>query len=101
MDEKSRLARNRYSHPRNDFLKRTSCNYKAESSQYDITGYPGSLTRIQKLLDGTNPPVRVDYVDRGADTFVWGPNMLRVPTPQGDNPWFCDVYSLFADCFGL
>ena len=53
MDEKSRLARNRYSHPRNDFLKRTSCNYKAESSQYDITGYPGSLTRIQKLLDGT------------------------------------------------
>ncbi|HXI42928.1 MAG TPA: YfhO family protein [Bryobacteraceae bacterium] len=61
-------------------------SYKAENSEYDITGYPGSLTRIQKLLDGTNPPVRIDYVDRGADTFVWGPNMLRLATPNGDNP---------------
>jgi hypothetical protein len=61
-------------------------SYKAEHSEYDIAGYPGSLTRIQKLLDQTNPPLRVDYVDKGADTFVWGPNMLKLPTPDGDNP---------------
>ena len=61
-------------------------SYKAENSEYEIAGYPGSLARIQKLLDGTNPPLRVDYVDRGADNFVWGPNMFRLPTPNGDNP---------------
>ena len=61
-------------------------SYRAEHSEYDIAGYPGSLTRIQELLDQTNPPMRVDYVDKGADTFVWGPNMLRLPTPDGDNP---------------
>src|SRR6267142_2874783 len=61
-------------------------SYKAEHSEYDIAGYPGSLSRIQKLLDQTNPPLRVDYVDKGADTFVWGPNMLKLPTPDGDNP---------------
>jgi hypothetical protein len=61
-------------------------SYKAEHSEYEIAGYPGSLAKIQELLGGANPPLRVDYVDRGADTFVWGPNMLKLPTPDGDNP---------------
>jgi len=61
-------------------------SYKGEHSEYEIAGYPGALARMQKLLDGTNPPPRVDYVDRGADPFVWGPNMLKLPTPDGDNP---------------
>jgi hypothetical protein len=61
-------------------------SYKAENSEYEIAGYPGSLTRIQKLLYTANPPLRVDYVDRGADTFVWGPNMLKLPTPDGYSP---------------
>jgi hypothetical protein len=61
-------------------------SYKAENSEYDIAGYPGSLARIQHLLDQTNPPLRVDYADRGADTFVWGPSMVKMPTPDGDNP---------------
>jgi len=61
-------------------------SYKAENSEYEIAGYPGSLTRIQKLLDQTDPPLRVDYVDRGADTLVWGPSMVKLPTPDGDNP---------------
>ncbi len=61
-------------------------SYKTENSEYDIAGYPGSLAKIQRLLDQADPPLRVDYVDRGADTFVWGPNMLKLPTPDGYSP---------------
>jgi hypothetical protein len=61
--------------------------YKGENSEYLISGYPGALANVQKLVDVRNPPVRVDYLDTGAWPFIHGSEMLKVPTANGDNPF--------------
>lgn len=58
-----------------------------ENSEYLISGYPGALANVQKLVDVTNPPVRVDYLDIGAWAFVRGSEVLKVPTASGNNPF--------------
>ena len=61
--------------------------YKGENSEYLISGYPGALANVQKLVDVTNPPVRVDYLDTGAWPFIQGSEILKLPTANGDNPF--------------
>jgi hypothetical protein len=61
--------------------------YKRENSEYLISGYPGALANVQKLVDITNPPLRVDYLDIGEWTFIQGSEILRVPTSNGDSPF--------------
>jgi hypothetical protein len=61
--------------------------YKKENSEFLIRGYPGALASVQKLVDVTNPPLRVDYLDTGSYTFIQGSEILKVPTANGDNPF--------------
>ena len=61
--------------------------YKGENSEYLISGYPGALANVQKLVDVTNPPVRVDYLDTGAWPYIQGSEILKLPTANGDNPF--------------
>jgi len=70
-------------------------SYKTENSEYDISGYPGSLARIRGLVESASPPERIDYLDTDPWTFVWGSEMLRLPTADGDNPFMLKrIYSL-------
>lgn len=59
--------------------------YKKENSEYLISGYPGALANVQKLVDVTNPPLRVDYLDTGAWAFIQGSEIFKVPTANGDS----------------
>ncbi|MBZ5593894.1 MAG: YfhO family protein [Acidobacteriia bacterium] len=61
--------------------------YADENSEYNIRGYPGSLARIRELVGGTNPPLRMDYIDRQTMDFVLGSEMLKLPIADGDNPF--------------
>jgi hypothetical protein len=61
--------------------------YKKENSEYLIGGHPGDLASVQKLVDVTNPPLRVDYLDISAWRFVQGSEILKIPTANGDNPF--------------
>ena len=61
-----------------------------ENSEYLIGGYPGALANVQKLVNVTNPPVRIDYLDIGAWQFVQGSEVLKVPTAGGDNPFMLE-----------
>ena len=61
--------------------------YKGENSEYLISGYPGALANIQRLVDVTDPPVRVDYLDTGEWPFIQGSEVLKVPTANGNNPF--------------
>jgi hypothetical protein len=61
--------------------------YTAENSEYEISGYPGALTKIRDLVGSTIPPWRIDYLDRDPWTFVWGSDLLKLPTADGDNPF--------------
>jgi hypothetical protein len=67
-----------------------SGSYRLESSESLIGGYPGALVNVQKLVDVTNPPVRVDYLDTGEWLFIQGPEILKVPTVNGDNPFMLE-----------
>jgi hypothetical protein len=60
--------------------------YKIASSESEISGYPGSLSKIQKLVEA-DPPLRVDYLGTDLWPFTWGSDMLRIPTPDGYNPF--------------
>jgi hypothetical protein len=61
--------------------------YKTQNSEYLISGYPGALANVQRLVDVTNPPLRVDYVDTGEWPFIQGSEVLKVPTSNGNNPF--------------
>ena len=61
--------------------------YKTQTSEYLISGYPGALAHVQRLVDITNPPLRVDYLDTGEWPFIQGSEVLKVPTPNGNNPF--------------
>jgi hypothetical protein len=62
-------------------------SYAPETSEFDLYRAPGSLAKMQTLLDRTNPPLRVDYLDRTLDTFVVASEMLKLPSANGDNPF--------------
>ncbi len=67
-----------------------SGSYRGENSESLISGYPGALVNVQKLVDVTNPPLRVDYLDTGEWTFIQGSEILKVPTGNGDNPFMLE-----------
>src|SRR5260370_38740536 len=84
MDEKSRLARNRYSHPRNDFLKRTSCKRGGAGQQRATVSSTG---RWRELI----APEKVVYAkNKGSFPLeVWlgvgpGPNRPQLLDRTGD-----------------
>jgi hypothetical protein len=60
---------------------------KTQYSEYQVSGYPGALASIQQLVDVTDPPVRVDYLDTGEWPFIRGSEVLKVPTANGNNPF--------------
>jgi hypothetical protein len=68
-------------------MNATPGGYKKENSEYLIRGYSGALANVQKLVDVTNPPLRVDYLDTGAWPFIQGSEILKVPTANGDSPF--------------
>lgn len=71
----------------NRAMNTMSGGYRKENSEYLIGGYPGVLSNVQKLVDVANPPLRVDYLDTGAWTFIQGSEILKVPTANGDSPF--------------
>jgi hypothetical protein len=72
-----------------------SGSYRGESSESGISGYPGAIINIQKLVDVTNPPVRVDYLGAGEWLFIQGSEILKIPTADGDNPFMLErMFSL-------
>ncbi|HTD42996.1 MAG TPA: YfhO family protein [Bryobacteraceae bacterium] len=61
-------------------------SYKNANSEYQLQGDPDGLTTIQKLVNGTIPPLRIDYLDTDRWPFTWGSDMFRLPTANGYNP---------------
>ena len=84
MDEESRLARNRYSHPRNDFLKKTSCKRGGAGQQRATVSSTG---RWRELI----APEKVVYAkNKGSSPLeVWlgvapGPDRPQLLDRTGD-----------------
>ena len=61
--------------------------YQKHDSEYRIAGFPDALAQIQKLLAEQDPPLRIDYTGRDLLPGVTGAGMLKLPTPDGDNPF--------------
>jgi len=64
--------------------------YRGENSEFRIGNYPRDLANVRKLVDITNPPVRVDYLDTGEWLFIQGSELLKVPTANGDDPFMLE-----------
>lgn len=62
-------------------------SYRLQESEYQLSGHPGALERIQSLAWQTNPPSRIDYVARDMSPLILGAGMMKVPTANGDNPF--------------
>ena len=60
-------------------------NYSHESSEQEIDGYPGALSKIHGLIGSTVPALRVDYLDKDAWRWIIASGMFRIPTADGDN----------------
>ena len=61
--------------------------YQGENSEYHISGFPGALSDVQKLVDIANPPLRLDYMDNEPWNFIQGSEIFKLPTADGDNPF--------------
>lgn len=62
-------------------------SYRWRNSEYQIAGDPKALRKLQELVNVDYPPVRVDYTDTDFWAGVVGSDLLRLPTPDGDNPF--------------
>jgi hypothetical protein len=76
-------------------MNSTPGSYKNANSEYQLQGNPDALTTIQKLVSGTTPRLRIDYLDTDRWPFTWGSEMFKLPTANGYNPLMLDrMYSL-------
>ncbi|MCU1275109.1 MAG: hypothetical protein JWO48_2540 [Bryobacterales bacterium] len=62
-------------------------SYSSRSSEYTIDGYSGGLVKMQNLVNTASPPLRIDYVDKEFYQGIWGSEMIKLPTADGDNPF--------------
>jgi hypothetical protein len=62
-------------------------SYRAETSEYQLVGAPGALERMRAAVNTASPPVRIDYMDAAFSTAVTGPDLVKLPTANGDNPF--------------
>lgn len=62
-------------------------SYRSRNSEYQINGDPKALRKLHELVGIAYPPVRVDYMDTDFWAGVVGSDLLRLPTPDGDNPF--------------
>ena len=62
-------------------------SYKEVPNEYEIAGAPGALDKLHALVDTTRPPLRVDYLGRDVFAGITAAAQLRLPTPDGDNPF--------------
>ena len=62
-------------------------SYNLQNSEYQIAGDSGALERLQELVSVANPPLRVDYLDKEFWPAIWGSDMMKLPTADGDNPF--------------
>ena len=62
-------------------------SYKQTSNDYEIGGSSEALKRLQELIGTSSPPARVDYLQRDVLAAVTAAPMLRLPSPDGDNPF--------------
>jgi hypothetical protein len=76
-------------------MNSTPGSYRNANSEYQLQGDPDGLTTIQKLVNGTTPPLRIDYLDTDRWPFTWGSEMFKLPTANGYNPvMLARLYSL-------
>jgi hypothetical protein len=61
--------------------------YKQEDPEHRISGSKELTDDLRKLANQTNPPSRLDYMDRTLGSAVLGADMLGIPTANGDNPF--------------
>jgi hypothetical protein len=61
--------------------------YKAEDSEYQSAGANRFLEKVRSLVHQTSPLERIDYMDGGFPQGIRGSEMIRIPTPDGDNPF--------------
>jgi len=61
--------------------------YKGQSNEYTLNGEVALLARMQALVNQASPPMRIDYLSREAFPSIIGAAMLKLPTPDGDNPF--------------
>ena len=62
-------------------------SYRGQTSEYWIGGAPGALERMQAAVNTATPPVRIDYMDERLAVGLLGPDMVKLPTANGDNPF--------------
>jgi hypothetical protein len=60
--------------------------YKAESNEYKLNGEAALLAQMQALVNQASPPMRIDYLTADGFPSIIGAAMLKLPTPDGDNP---------------
>jgi hypothetical protein len=73
--------------------------YRGENSEFWIGDYPRDLAKVHKLVDITNPPIRIDYLDTGQWLFIQGSELLKVPTANGDDPFMLERMLLLRRLF--
>ena len=68
-------------------MNQMSGSYRNSNSEYQISGSRDLADRLRELVNQTVPPSRIDYLDYVLGLPEVGPDLLELPTTNGNNPF--------------